>query len=220
MTERRMPPGKQVIFVGDPMCSWCWGFAPELDRIADACAGRATLSVVTGGLRANMTTPMDDPMKADIKAHWEHVHEASGQPFDFAFFDRDGFVYNTEPPCRAVVTLRTALPDQAVAFFADLHRAFYAQGQDVTDADVLADLAAARGMDRALFLDAFDKPAMKVATSSDFQYARALGVSGFPTVVCRDGDQWAYLTVGYRRYADFGPVFQEWLDRPSDPADA
>ena len=41
---------------------------------------------------------MDEATKASIREHWEHVRDASGQPFDFAFFDRPRFVYDTEPP--------------------------------------------------------------------------------------------------------------------------
>ncbi len=41
---------KQLIYVGDPMCSWCWGFAPVKRRIEELCHGRAEVSLVVGGL--------------------------------------------------------------------------------------------------------------------------------------------------------------------------
>ena len=25
-----------LIYIGDPMCSWCYGFAPEMDKILEA----------------------------------------------------------------------------------------------------------------------------------------------------------------------------------------
>ena len=28
-----MTVDKEIIYVGDPMCSWCWGFSPVLKRI-------------------------------------------------------------------------------------------------------------------------------------------------------------------------------------------
>lgn len=24
---------EEIIYVGDPMCSWCWGFAPEFQKL-------------------------------------------------------------------------------------------------------------------------------------------------------------------------------------------
>ncbi|MCP5366340.1 MAG: DsbA family protein [Hyphomicrobiales bacterium] len=206
---------KEIIFVGDPMCSWCWGFSPALEGMAEMARGRARLTVVTGGLRAGETRAMDDRSKEYVRHHWEEVHKASGQPFDFTFFERDGFVYDTEPACRAVVILRTASPEAAVPYFVALHRAFYAEGRDVTDGGVLADLAAPFGLPRDTFLDAFNDPNIRAATMADFTYARSLGVTGFPTVVCRqgtpEGDQWGYLTVGYRPLGALAPLLEQWL---------
>jgi len=207
---------KEIIFVGDPMCSWCWGFAPALEGINAMAEGRAAVSVVTGGLRAGETRLMDDKAKDFIRHHWEEVHQASGQPFDFSLFERDDFVYDTEPACRAVVIVRSANPDAAVPFFTALHRAFYAENRDITQAEVLADIAEPFGLPRETFLEAFADSNIRTATQADFNYARQLGVSGFPTVVCRQstpgGDQWAYLTVGYRPLAAIEPILEEWLE--------
>ena len=30
------------LYLGDPMCSWCWGFAPVLERLPTASACRCT----------------------------------------------------------------------------------------------------------------------------------------------------------------------------------
>ena len=42
----------RLLYVMDPMCSWCWGFAPVVETLA-AQANRAgiELQVVVGGLR-------------------------------------------------------------------------------------------------------------------------------------------------------------------------
>ena len=53
-----------------------------------------------------------------IREAWTRVGAATGQPFDFSFLDREGFVYDTEPACRAVVTARRLLPRIALPFMA------------------------------------------------------------------------------------------------------
>ncbi len=103
-------PGKRIILFADPMCSWCWGFAPVISAIREEFAGLAPIRLVVGGLRAGETKPMDEKSKVYIRHHWEHVQSATGQPFDFEFFDRDGFVYDTEPACRASVAARNLAP--------------------------------------------------------------------------------------------------------------
>ncbi len=97
---------RHFLYVADPLCSWCYGFAPVMDQLAAHFAGRLGVRVIMGGLRAGNTKAMRAEDKAYIKDAWTRVAAASGQKFDHAFFDREGFIYDTEPACRAVVTVR------------------------------------------------------------------------------------------------------------------
>ena len=105
MTHAPAPSPRLIAFV-DPMCSWCYGFAPVLEAIAKHYGASLPIHLVMGGLRPGTTEPMTDKMKTMIREHWEHVHTASGQPFDMAFFDRTSFTYDTDPAARAVVLMR------------------------------------------------------------------------------------------------------------------
>ena len=103
---------RRLIYFADPMCSWCWGFSPTINRVVERYGSDMVIEPIMGGLRAGNTELLDAKGKEYIRGHWQHVHKASGQPFDFTFFDRDDFVYDTEPACRAVVTMRRLKPDQ------------------------------------------------------------------------------------------------------------
>ncbi len=203
---------REIIYVADPMCSWCWGFAPVIAAIGHRVAGRVPLSLVVGGLRPGTTEAMDDDAKHYVRGHWEHVGKETGQPFDFAFFERHGFVYDTEPACRAAVTVRALKTERGFDYFESLHRAFYVDNRDVTAPATLAKLAEAQAIERADFEAAFDSPEMRHQTSNDFMRSRALGIQGFPAVVVRDGDKHAYLTVGYRPYEALAPALESWLE--------
>ena len=191
-------PGKRILFFADPMCSWCWGFAPVINAIHAEFGDVAPIRLVVGGLRAGETRTMDDKSKNYIRDHWEHVKSATGQPFDFGFFDRDGFVYDTEPACRAVVAARNLTPAIALSYFEAVQRAFYVENRDVTDGDTLADIAHSVGIDRAAFEAVFAATEISEATRADFSLTHALGISGFPTVILEDEAGQAYLTIGYR----------------------
>jgi len=211
---------KELIFVADPMCSWCWGFAPVIAAIRRDFGDVLDISLVVGGLRPGTTEPMTETIKGEIRDHWEHVNEASGQPFDFAFFERDGFIYDTEPGCRAAVAVRELKPTAALDFMETLHRSFYAENKDIKDTAILADLAAAAGLAPQQFRRYFESDDARKKTANDFYYAQSLGVTGFPTIVARDnsaeeatGGQYAYLTVGYRPYASIEPLLREWTGK-------
>jgi putative protein-disulfide isomerase len=164
-----------------------------------------------GGLRLGVDTPMDDRAKAAIREHWVHVHERTGQPFDFAFFDREGFRYDTEPACRAVVAVRRLDPVSALAYLRLLHRRFYAESRDVTDADELTRAAVDLGFDRTAFVEGFTAQETFDVTAWDFNTARRLGVTGFPALVAQEEERAAYVTMGYQPWEDLAPVLRGWL---------
>ena len=116
---------KEIIYFGDPMCSWCWGFAPVIARIDEVYRDRAPVSIVVGGLHAFDDFPMSAEYKASIRHHWEDVNKATGAEFDYGFFDRNGFILDTEPACRSVVTARQFDPGKSLEFYESVSRNFY-----------------------------------------------------------------------------------------------
>ncbi|MEO6033335.1 MAG: DsbA family protein [Burkholderiaceae bacterium] len=191
-----------LICVADPMCSWCYGFARPLDELLSdpQDAAPLQLALVMGGLRPFTTQPMGAAGADVIHGHWVHVEQASGQPFTPAShtaMHAPGFVYDTEPACRAVVTVRSRWPQHLWRYFKAVQSAFYAEGRNVTEADVLADVAEQVGIERAEFAHAFASEAMRDATRSDFAQAQAWGVRGFPTLVAEHGGELHLVGSGY-----------------------
>ncbi|HEX6828783.1 MAG TPA: DsbA family protein [Burkholderiales bacterium] len=178
-----------LIYVGDPLCSWCYGFGPEIIAVESALRERAGLRVILGGLRPYTNGPMDTALKRYLREAWQAVARASGLPFGYGLLERDDFVYDTEPACRAVVTARSLSADAALPVFLAIQEAFYRDNRDPTREDTLADAARAGGLDRDEFLVRFGSEPMKQVTRQDFAASRNLGVRGFPTVLLsRDGD--------------------------------
>jgi len=174
-------PVTKLIYVGDPMCSWCWGFAPEIGALAED----HPVEVVVGGLRPGpMAQELDDRLAGFLRHHWVEVGERTGQPFDPSFLDRrDGWVYDTEPAAIAVTTLRLVHPELTLDYFTRVQRAFYAEGRDVTDLKGLADLASEYGVDPVEFADSLEADEAKQRAWQDFARARNWGISGFPTLL-------------------------------------
>jgi putative protein-disulfide isomerase len=207
---------REIIYVGDPMCSWCWGFAPVARALADRFAERASFRIIAGGLRPGEHAAMlDDGLKRSIRSHWEQVQAMTSQPFDYAIFERDDFLYDTEPACRAVVCARRIEPARTLELFIALQTAFYAQGSDITDADVIADVAGSVGFDRGRFARDFAQPASAQYTYADFAMASRLGAQGFPTVFLRNRDDVAMLTMGYQPLETLEPAVTSYFS--SDP---
>ena len=186
-----------LIFVGDPMCSWCYGFSKELSSVLESTPG-LSLEIVLGGLRAGGTDVLDDEGKQFRLSHWARVEAASGVPFNrAALLAREGFVYDTEPICRAVVTARKLAPAvNLLAVFRALQHAFYVDGLDTTDPQTLARVTAkaltgaghpASGEE---VLQKFNEESTAQEAREDFRKARRWGINSFPALLADvDGDR-------------------------------
>lgn len=204
--------GRHFLYFADPMCSWCYGFAPVVAGLVERFEDRLGLRLVMGGLRAGNKQPMRDKDRDYIRGAWSRVGEASGQPFDNAFFDREGFVYDTEPACRAVVSMRRLAPEQALAFKAHVSAAFYAGNRDVTRDEVLADLAAEAGFDRAAFLAELTSAEARNETFRDFLIAKEAGVEGFPLLAAgHPTTGYALIAHGFRPIDGLPEAIEAWL---------
>ncbi len=170
-----------LIYVGDPMCSWCWGFAPEIESLAQ----QLPVEVIVGGLRPGpMAQVLDDRMAEFLRHHWEEIAERTGQPFDTSFLARrDEWRYDTEPAAIAVTQVREVLPDRTLDYFTDVQMAFYIHGEDVTDLGVLASLVSEYGIDAEKFAADLEREEAKKRAWEDFSRARNWGISGFPALV-------------------------------------
>src|SRR5690554_7445002 len=97
----------QLIYILDPMCSWCWGFSPVLRQVLQrAQIAKLPVTLRVGGLRSGEQAVLDDNKRAAILGHWQRVAETTGQPFNFAEALPSDFLYDTEPACRALVVAR------------------------------------------------------------------------------------------------------------------
>ena len=186
----------RLVYFADPLCSWCYGFGPEVGNVVENHPEHE-LELVMGGLRAFNTERMSPAFRDMLREHWQHVGASSGLPFSTAILERDDFIYDTEPACRAVVTARALDPRRAFDFFKAVQFAFYRDGREVTDAGVLAGIATECGYDGAEFARALDSPAMRAAARGDFARTQSHGISGFPTLAVAYGPQLYLVTSGF-----------------------
>ncbi|GAC1322597.1 MAG: DsbA family protein [Collimonas sp.] len=206
-------PSPYLLYFADPMCSWCYGFSPVIEAIEKRFGAELPIRLVLGGLRPGTVEPLTDAGKAGIQAHWEHVHDASGQSFDHAFFARDGFVYDTEPACRAVVVMRRRDMASALAGLRLIHAAFYAGNRDVTDPDELTELAAELGFEADSFRAELLSDAAMQETAQDFAISQSAGIGGFPTLIAGNAqnNEYAPVTRGFQRAEYIIPALEKWL---------
>lgn len=208
----------KLVFAGDPMCSWCYGFGKELAALTERHP-ELDLQILVGGVRAGATDLLDETGKQFRLGHWERVEQASGLPFNrAAFLARENFVYDTEPVCRAVVAARRLAPQaDQLAVFRALQHAFYVDGLDTTDGAVLAGVAAAalgkdgHAVSAADLLEEWNSAAAIAVTAAEFTQVRALGIRSFPALLLETGDGLYEVSPGYAAVGKLEQQLQEIL---------
>ncbi|KAA3621349.1 MAG: DsbA family protein, partial [Bacteroidetes bacterium] len=152
--------------------------------------------VVLGGLRPYNKETMAD-LKDFLTHHWQDVHKASGQEFNYDILDDQNITYDTEPPSRAVLAVRELKPELEFDFFKAIQKVFYFENKNMHLAESYHEVL----KDMEIDLEAFDKlfasEDLKALVKMDFVRARQLGVSSFPTLLIQVGDSVNLVARGF-----------------------
>ncbi len=190
-----------LIYIGDPMCSWCYGLSDELTAVRDYYGDELDYELVLGGLRPYNTETMTD-LKDFLTHHWEDVNKASGQPFSYGILDNAEITYDTEPPCRAVRIVRELDNDSAFAFFSAVQSDFYLKNKNMHLADSYHEsIEKYTNLSVDEFDSVFSSAQAKEDIKLDFQRSSELGVRSFPTLILKVNGEYTVIAKGYAKAA-------------------
>ena len=198
-------------YFADPMCSWCWGFSPTLDQIKAHYGDKLKIALMMGGLRPGTTEPMTPELRDEILHHWVQVNKLTNQQFTFENAMPDGFIYDTEPPSRAVISVSEINPESTLPFFTKVQHAFYVEQKNVADTVVLAELASTFSIDNQEFTEKFNSDELKSKTQLHFQNTRQAEVRGFPTLVLNTESDFKKISTGYSTFDVLSQQIDSWL---------
>lgn len=188
----------QLIYVGDPMCSWCYGIAPELAKVMEHYGDKMEVDLVLGGLRPyNKETILS--LKEFLTHHWEDVSKASGQEFNYEILNRGDISYDTEPPSRATIVVREMDASKEIKFFKKCQTAFYLKNKNMHLAESYHNILNELDLDITTFEKLFHSDEMKSKIKDDFIKAGEMGVRGFPTLLIKKGEQYIQIANGFAK---------------------
>ena len=198
-------------YFADPMCSWCWGFSPVISKVKKMYADQIKIALVMGGLQPGETNILSDSSREEIFHHWQQVEKMTGQDFLFDNALPDGFIYNTEPACRAVITAGLMDATKTFDYFTAIQAAFYTKNQDVTKISCLQQLAVDCGLNGEKFNTLFLDEKQHISVEKSFEFTKKAGVQGFPTFILNQHEQLHTLTRGYQDYESISATLDKLL---------
>lgn len=198
-------------YFADPMCSWCWGFSPIIKKIKSNYADQLKIALVMGGLQVGEQDEISESAREEVLHHWHQVEEQSGQSFSFDNAMPEGFIYDTEPACRAVIAAGMVDATKNFEYLTAVQSAFYTKNQDVTQTTCLQKIAVDCDIDGPEFKERFESKELAENTLKHFQHARKVGVTGFPTLILINQGELHVLTRGYQKYEGITAALDQLL---------
>lgn len=196
---------RPLYYVADPMCSWCWGFRPVLERVLAALPENLSLRYVLGGLAPDSDEPMPEHVRGYVQDAWRSVAVRTGARFNWEFWERCQPRRSTYPSCRAVLAAASQRAGAGPAMFGAIQRAYYEQARNPSLASTLVELAGEIGLDTAVFARDLASPEVEELLQADLALRDRLGVTGFPSLVLETESGPRLLARGY---AEAGEVLE------------
>jgi putative protein-disulfide isomerase len=179
-----------LVYGFDPLCGWCFGFAPALRRIRAEFTG-LPIEVRMGGLiTGNRIRPYMEAAAyiTQASARLRAVTGVSlGQSFHTRILANPAVISSSVPPCDVLLQLRAEQPDAVLDVAEALQRAHFGNGLDLNDHATYAGIARELGITLNMRIPAPD--AVRPELAAEFAAVRALGITSYPSLILdRDGE--------------------------------
>jgi len=173
-----------LIYVHDPMCSWCWGFEPTRAQLFAALDGRIPIRRLVGGLAPDSDAPMSAEMRLGLQQTWQRIQQTiPGTEFNFDFWSKCAPRRSTYPANRAVLAARRQGEEYDQPMTLRIQRAYYLEARNPSDNETLVELAAdVVGLDVERFGAELIDATTEQMLSTEIHSSRTMGINGFPSL--------------------------------------
>lgn len=197
-----------ITYYTDPLCSWSWAFEPQWRRLRYEYGDQLHWTYRMGGLIADWSTysdPINDVSRpVQMGPQWYQARTLSGMPLNERIWFEDPPA-SSYPACIAVKAAERQGPDAVEQYLRRLREAVMVEGRNIARLEVLLDMAdelaqAQASFDSEQFRQDLESQAVLDAFRADLKEARWREIGRFPTLILRNPDGKAIITVGYRPY--------------------
>jgi putative protein-disulfide isomerase len=208
-----MKENSRLIYVHDPMCSWCWGFSPTLARLRRQLPTALEFASLLGGLAADSEQPMPMALQEKLQDTWQRIQERiPGTRFNFDFWRDCRPRRSTWPACRAVIVARQLNPACEQAMIEAIQHAYYLEARNPSDSETLVALAAQLGLDAAVFGKQLHALETRELLAQEMRASRGIGADSFPSLRLQIADSYWPVPIDYLDPAPMLEVIRSLLD--------
>lgn len=185
----------KLIYIHDPMCSWCWGYAPTWLKLKEQLEHKIIVEYKVGGLAADSQQPMPKAMKEMLEDTWHKIQKQLGTQFNYDFWRNCEPRRSTYPACRAALIARKT--NKEAQMIEAIQHAYYLNAQNPSDEATLVALAKSIGLDEEGFTNELISSSLNNELGDELAFVNALPINGFPSLVLIHNNSYYPIGVNY-----------------------
>ncbi|WP_394393202.1 DsbA family protein [Shewanella woodyi] len=195
----KMNSKPKLYYIYDPMCSWCWGYAPTWHKLKNALEESGiTVKYKLGGLAPDSDEPMPEEMQVFLEQTWHKISAQLGTVFNYDFWQQCQPRRSTYPACRAALIAREHNLEQAM--LQGIQTAYYLEAKNPSDLETLTDIAISIGLGSTKFIKQMHNEKLNQKLMSEIASTRQLPIQGFPSLVLVHDNQVRPIQVDYQNW--------------------
>ncbi len=207
---------KEIMYCFDPLCGWCYGFGPVIQRLEATFVDKIPFNAYAGGMvTGERIAPIGETFSY-IKNALQTVEQRTGVIFGQGFkklLEEGTYLYNSEPPSIALVIYKSVSQGSSIVLAHQLQRAIFYDGHSLNKPETLGRIVQEAGLDEDVFLQLFQQEKYRDKTYEEFAFVQRLGVSGFPALLYREGRKVYALSQGYQSYEPLEEMISQLLEK-------
>ena len=192
----------RLLYIMDPMCGWCYGFQPELEKFLEKHSS-AEVDWIMGGLAPDTQQPMDENLKQTISSYWYEIENKSQVSFNHDFWKLNTPYRSTYPACRAVIAAESLKTKSSQQMVKAIQSAYYQEAKNPSLEETLIACACSIDLDENQFLEVFKSKETEQRFQQHLSITYQLQIKGFPALLyVNDKNQVSPLALGFSLAAD------------------
>jgi putative protein-disulfide isomerase len=200
-----------LIYVHDPMCSWCWGFTSVYQQLVDQLPEDIEIRRRVGGLAPDSDLPMPESMQQMLQQTWMRIEQTiPGTRFNHDFWSQCAPRRSTYPACRAVIAARGQGESYDFLMTSQIQQAYYLQARNPSDNSTLIELSDEIGLDSTQFANDLEDPKIDELLVNEINQSRSIGIDSFPSLMLEQDGQYTRIL---SNYTEVNPILDQIVAR-------
>jgi len=187
-----------LFYVIDPMCSWCYAFAPTWQKIIENLPSNIKVVYVQGGLAPISNETMSNDMQNMLQGVWKHIHNSVGTEFNFDFWTKCTPRRSTYLSCQAAIAAR--VQGKEYEMISAIQQQYYLNAKNPSNRDTLEEAAKMIEIDTKKFCKDLESDKIMLKLQEDFKIKDKIKVNSFPSLIFKYKNNYFPIKIEYNHY--------------------